>query len=186
MRSFAAGLLLHLLVNGPALTRAEVPTFTANSGATYFSDATASPGPDELSIDTSNGIDVTFGSEWTKRIHDTLEADCADNRSEDCLNSVRDVLGVGGSAASSGLQPRAITAAAAVGGILIANTIAIIISLWKDDASKYEVIHVNIPKTQVEEVSNYDFSENKFNFAPMEGDAIEVDLNYSPASKPAE
>ncbi|KAK4896159.1 hypothetical protein LTR49_028188 [Elasticomyces elasticus] len=71
-----------------------------------------------------------------------------------------------------------------LGGIALSYIIAEIIRLSLDDAKKYEVVHIQLPKAQTDELSSWNVTEGRFNFDPVNGDPFEVEMNFNPGSKP--
>ncbi|KAK6378772.1 hypothetical protein LTR81_027805, partial [Elasticomyces elasticus] len=184
MKGYTAALLLHMLLRSPTLALADIPTFTAQGSDTYL--GAPSPGltvdSNDVHIDDSNGLDVTFGTDWSKKIRDTVDANCVDGQSDQCKQQLQQTLGLGST--PKGLNPRMIGVLVVLGGIALSYIIAEIIRLSLDDAKKYEVVHIQLPKAQTDELSSWNVTEGRFNFDPVNGDPFEVEMNFNPGSKP--
>ena len=184
-KGYAAATVLHLLLNGPTLALADVPTFTARDSSTYFE---ASPNlpeveANDVSIVDADGISVTFGSNWSKKIRDAIDANCDDAKSSQCRDEVKEVLGVG--SAKWGLQSRMLPLLFIAAGVALAGIITELIILSKEEVVELDPVHLKIPQDQNEEMSDWDLSNGKVNVKPTEGDAYEIKLNGDPGPKPS-
>lgn len=58
--------------------------------------------------------------------------------------------------------------------------------IYQEDALEMEQIHVQIPKSEHEEIGEWNTTSGKFNMKPVDGDAYEVDMvSYRPTVKPS-
>jgi len=148
-KGYGFAVLVHLLINGPtlAMAQAPAPVFTMKSN-THFptpaTDATLGLGANDVDIQESNGIDVTFGTEWSKRISEAVKTNCAGAPSSQCQDQVKQVLGLG--TTKGGLQARLIPLLL-LAGAATANVIAAII-MMSGSEQPAEVLRVHITQDQ--------------------------------------
>ena len=147
-----AAVLLHMLLNTPRLAQAQAPIFKMKSD-THFPAAapevSSSLEANDVSILESDGIDVTFGTDWSKRIHDTVATNCGGEvPSTQCQDQVKQVLGLG--TTEKGLQARMIPLLA-IAGAAVANVIGAVIMILKTEQPP-EVLRVHIPQDQNKEM----------------------------------
>lgn len=183
-KGYGAALVLHFLLNGPTLAQADIPTFTVKSD-TYFAASGELPevNANDVSIIEGNGFNVTFGSDWSQRIRDTVDAHCANGRSSECQDQVKQVVGLG--TTEGGLQARVVPVLLLAGAVAVA-LVAELIMISHDEVMKADPVHIQIPQAEHEEMANWDITEGKFNMKPLDADAFEVDMvSFRPSSKPS-
>jgi len=199
MRRFAVPLLFHLLPHGPAL--AEIPTFTAGDAASYIGTTVClhacsilkiggltqqqandvNVGENDVVVDEINGLTVTFGADFSSRIHDAFNANCADKYSDQCIRRTREAFGLG--ATSDGLQKRMVSFIEAAAGVVLRF---ITWAIYMAGAPRTEKIQIKIPQPEKEQVAEWTLDEGKFVFDPSDGDPYEIDMNFDPTPKPDE
>lgn len=178
MRTLAASVLLNLGLS--TLSAAEPPTFTAREPKTYLGniDNTGAVGPNDIGVDTTDGLTITFGTDLSKKIVDTTLANCKDKNSPECIKQTFEVMGIG--PVNNGLQKRVISLIEAVGGVVLAVLAG---KTWTniydiiDDPTKYHVVELKIPQDQVDEVNKWSPTEATFHYDPTEGDTSDVTID---------
>ena len=150
-KGYGTAAMLHLLLNGPTLALAQAPVFTMKSDTHFTAPETSSDvGANDVNIVEQNGIDVTFGSDWSKRIREVVQANCPADQaapSSQCQEKVKEVLGLG--TTENGLQARMIPLLTLAGAAIAQVIAALIMTSGKEE---YEVLHVHIPQEQNEEM----------------------------------
>ncbi|PGH13995.1 hypothetical protein AJ79_03264 [Helicocarpus griseus UAMH5409] len=177
MRDCAAALLLHLSLQ--TLVAADVPTFTQKVSKEYIGTAGDSTNvePNDVAVSSQGSLTITFGTELSSKIHDTLKSKCKNPEDKECRKQLQQVMGIGPRA--NGVQKRVIGGFLAAGGVAISYLTYVILSyIWNDmDESHFKKVQITIPQDQVDEVSKWELDNGTFNYKPPNSDAVKVEMD---------
>ncbi|KAF2810827.1 uncharacterized protein BDZ99DRAFT_570138 [Mytilinidion resinicola] len=179
MKNVLVPLLLHLSLN--SLAAADVPTFTQKDPKSYIgtTGATVNPGPGDIVVSEGDGTTITFGTDISAKIHNVLKSSCANPQDDNCKKQLHDTMGIGPTA--DGLQKRFLAGLAILGGLALAYIIPIVIEyVWLDkDENLENIIQIDIPQDQVDEVSKWQLDEfvPTFDYKPMTGNGFPVAID---------
>lgn len=181
MKNYNAALLLHLSLHTLTAAQAQVPTFNQRAPEEYIGDVTndGGTGPDDIKIVDADGLDVTFGSEFSKRIMDVAKAHCENPEDEECKKQMQEVLGIGPK--NNGIQKRIV--GFVVGGVVVAYLFFKLITyVWHrlGQSDNMKVIHVKISEQEKQETSKWRESDS-FQYKAFEGDLVTVPIDNSQA-----
>ena len=136
-----------------SFTAGEVPTFTLGDPSSYLGNIgrTDVGGSDILVNSDNNGVTITFGDDLSKQIVGVAANQCKTAGSSECLKQTFDIMGVGNSANTDGLQKRVIPVLAAGVGVALAYVAA---AVWtsvylNNESANYHVVELKIPQSQV-------------------------------------
>jgi hypothetical protein len=118
MKNYAVPLLLHLSLHTLAAAQGQVPTFNQRAPEEYIGDVTndGGIGPNDINIIDTEGLNIIFGTELSKRVIDIGKAHCGNPEDEECQSQIKSALGIGPQ--TDGLQKRIV--GLIIGGVAVA------------------------------------------------------------------
>lgn len=129
MKNYAAPLLLHLSLHTLAAAQGQTPTFNQRAPEEYIGDLTneGGIGPDDIKLVETEGLEITFGTELSKRVMDVAKAHCENPEDEECKKQMQTTLGIGPQ--NDGLQKRIV--GLLIGGVVLAYAVYKLLSyVW--------------------------------------------------------